>query len=132
VNKLITDKSGELLAQVITVKHSINGVNFYTDPSRDVQVASMLHLKGHNVKNHKHNVTKREIYSTSEVLVINRGIIRCFIYDNNLTLVDTVDLSGGQILILYAGGHGFEVLEDIEIIEVKQGPYMNNQDKTHF
>ena len=132
MNKLITDKSGELLAQVITVQHCSNGVNFHTDPSREVQVASMLHSKAHNIKNHKHNVTKREIYLTSEVLVINRGIIRCFIYDNNLALVDTVDLSGGQILILYAGGHGFEVLEDTEMIEVKQGPYMNNQDKTHF
>ncbi len=132
MNKLITDKSGELLAQVITVQHCVNGVNFHTDPSRDVQVASMRHSKGHYINNHKHNATKREIYSTSEVLLIKRGIIRCFIYDNNLASVETVDLSGGQILILYAGGHGFEVLEDIEMIEVKQGPFMNNQDKTYF
>jgi hypothetical protein len=31
--------------------------------------------------------------------------------------------------LLTAGGHGFEVLEEIEMIEVKQGPYSGDTDK---
>ncbi len=41
-------------------------------------------------------------------------------------------LCSGDIILLSKGGHGFEVLEDIEMIEVKQGPYSGDKDKTKF
>ena len=41
-------------------------------------------------------------------------------------------LEAGDVILLATGGHGFEVLEEIEMIEVKQGPYTGDQDKTHF
>ena len=36
------------------------------------------------------------------------------------------------MILLATGGHGFEVLEEIEMVEVKQGPYAGDQDKTRF
>jgi hypothetical protein len=41
-------------------------------------------------------------------------------------------LSAGDVILLAFGGHGFEMLEPTEIIEVKQGPYAGDQDKTRF
>lgn len=35
-------------------------------------------------------------------------------------------------ILLIQGGHGFEVLEEVERIEVKQGPYVGEEDKTRF
>ena len=36
------------------------------------------------------------------------------------------------MILLAVGGHGFEVLEEIEMIEVKQGPYAGDLDKQRF
>ena len=34
--------------------------------------------------------------------------------------------------MLVSGGHGFSVLEEVEMIEVKQGPYSGDADKKRF
>ena len=41
-------------------------------------------------------------------------------------------LQGGDVILLAEGGHGFEMLEDSEMVEVKQGPYAGDGDKTRF
>lgn len=41
-------------------------------------------------------------------------------------------LTVGDVILLADGGHGFEALEDLEIIEIKQGPFAGNCDKTRF
>jgi hypothetical protein len=38
----------------------------------------------------------------------------------------------GDVILLAYGGHGFEMLEPTEMIEVKQGPYAGDNDKTRF
>ena len=38
----------------------------------------------------------------------------------------------GDVILLIEGGHGFEVLEEIEMVEVKQGPYAGERDKERF
>ena len=34
--------------------------------------------------------------------------------------------------MLSSGGHGFKVLKDVKMIEVKQGPYSVSKDKVKF
>ena len=41
-------------------------------------------------------------------------------------------LESGDVILLIKGGHGFEVLEDLEMFEVKQGPYAGDADKIKF
>ena len=53
-------------------------------------------------------------------------------YDVNQKYFDTKILTTGDIILFASGGHGFEMLEQSEIIEVKQGPYMGDHDKTRF
>ena len=53
-------------------------------------------------------------------------------YDNERNYLDSKILEAGDVILLASGGHGFEALEEIEMIEVKQGPYAGDKDKTHF
>jgi hypothetical protein len=46
--------------------------------------------------------------------------------------LESRELGAGDVILLIRGGHGFEVLEEIEMVEVKQGPYIGDADKTRI
>jgi mannose-6-phosphate isomerase-like protein (cupin superfamily) len=72
------------------------------------------------------------VYYTQEVLFIKRGKLRVDFYDKNQIYLESYVLETGDAILLASGGHGFEVLEEVEVIEVKQGPYCGENDKTRF
>ena len=53
-------------------------------------------------------------------------------YDEQQNYLESHVLEGGDVILLASGGHGFEILEETEMIEVKQGPYAGYRDKTVF
>ena len=69
---------------------------------------------------------------TQEVLFIKKGILRVDFYDEYEDYLESRDLHAGDIILLVSGGHGFQVLEEVEMIEVKQGPYAGEEDKKRF
>lgn len=79
-----------------------------------------------------HNPIKREVEYTKEVLIIKRGVIRVDFYSDEQSYLRSTTLRAGDIILLAYGGHGFEILEEAEIVEVKQGPYAGDLDKTRF
>jgi mannose-6-phosphate isomerase-like protein (cupin superfamily) len=81
---------------------------------------------------HVHNPVSRDVQYTQEVLIIRKGKLRVDFYDNEQNYLESHILNGGDVILLASGGHGFEVLEELEMIEVKQGPYLGEQDKTRF
>lgn len=108
------------------------GVNFLTEPDLPQQVACIRHPAGHVIEPHTHNVIPREVRLTQEVLVIQRGTLRIDFFTSSREYVGSRQLQAGDVVILIGGGHGFEVLEDVELIEVKQGPYLGARDKVRF
>lgn len=107
-------------------------INFYTPNDFSQQVASMNHPKGHLIEPHFHNKVVREVHYTQEVLIIRKGKLRVDFYDKECNYIESRILEKDDIIVLVTGGHGFEVLEDLEMIEVKQGPYVGEEDKTRF
>jgi hypothetical protein len=69
---------------------------------------------------------------TQEVLFIRKGVLRVDFYNNDKSYLESRMLHGGDTILLATGGHGFEVIEEVEMIEVKQGPYAGEADKTRF
>ena len=53
-------------------------------------------------------------------------------YDEYEDYLESRDLHAGDIILLVSGGHGFQVLEEVEMVEVKQGPYAGDADKKRF
>jgi mannose-6-phosphate isomerase-like protein (cupin superfamily) len=92
----------------------------------------MHHPAGKVIEPHVHNPVPREVQYTQEVLFIKKGILRVDFYDEEQKYLESRTLSRGDVILLATGGHGFEVLEEIEMIEVKQGPYAGDEDKTRF
>tara|TARA_B100001027_G_scaffold111042_1_gene76592 strand:- start:677 stop:1132 length:456 start_codon:yes stop_codon:yes gene_type:complete len=108
------------------------GVNFLTPKELSHQVGYIKHKSKHLIKPHKHYKNIRRIEYTSEVLIILRGKLRVDFYDNKEKYLFSKVIKKNDIIILNSGGHGFKVLETLEMIEVKQGPYNIKTDKKVF
>lgn len=124
--------NGVLLALVIPASYNKPGISFFTSGDMSQQLAYMEHNKGHIIAPHVHNLVKREVHYTKEVLLIRKGKMRVDFYDDSKNYVESYVVKDGDVLLLANGGHGFEILEDTEMFEVKQGPYIGDSDKTRF
>jgi mannose-6-phosphate isomerase-like protein (cupin superfamily) len=124
--------NNKILALIIKADYSKDGVEFFTPNDFSQQLAYMKHPAGKKIKAHTHNITLRNISYTKEVLVIKKGKLRVDLYDDNKFFVESHVLSAGDVILLAYGGHGFECLEEVEMIEIKQGPYLGEKDKEYF
>ena len=128
-----TIKKGEqLLAVIVSRDFQEPGIHFFTPNDLSQQLAYMRHPAGKIIDPHVHNPVRRSVHFTQEVLLIKKGKLRVDFYDDGQNYLESRILHGGDVILLATGGHGFEVLEEIEMIEVKQGPYAGDQDKTRF
>ena len=123
---------GKLLAIIIRNDYTKDGVEIFTPNDFSQQLAYMKHPKGKRIDAHTHNVVPREVSYTKEVLVIRKGKLRVDFYEDNQTYIESHIVEQGDIILLAFGGHGFECLEEVEMIEIKQGPYLGEQDKVRF
>lgn len=122
----------ELLSIIIRSSFREPGITFATPDDFSQQLAYMRHPAGKVIAPHVHNPVLREVHFTQEVLAIRTGRVRVDFYDNSRNYLESRELGAGDVILLAGGGHGFEVLEELEMIEVKQGPYAGEADKTRF
>ncbi len=108
------------------------GVNFFTDENATQQFGFMSHKKNHSILPHRHNKRKSKILLTTEVIIILDGILRVDFYNDNEKYLFSKKLYAKDIVMLAKGGHGFKVLKNVKMIEVKQGPYSLSKDKIKF
>jgi hypothetical protein len=108
------------------------GIQFFTPPDLSQQLACMRHPAGHLIAPHVHNPVPRSVQFTQEALFLRRGRLRVDFYSEAGTYLESRVLEAGDVILLIRGGHGFEVLEEIEMVEVKQGPYAGDADKTRI
>ena len=123
---------GQLLAVVIRREFRREGIEFFTPPEFSQQLGYMSRPAGHVIAPHVHNPVPREVQYTHEVLFVRSGRVRVDLYDDARRPVRSLEIGAGDVILLAGGGHGFEVLEACEMLEVKQGPHVGEADKTRF
>ncbi len=121
-----------LMAIIIRSEFKRDGITFFTPGEFSQQLGYMNRPKGYLIEPHIHKHLERKVMYTQEVLLIKSGVVRVDFYDENQTYLQSRSLHQGDVILLASGGHGFEILEDAEIIEVKQGPYSCEDDKVKF
>ncbi|GLI36595.1 hypothetical protein KI811_15535 [Geobacter hydrogenophilus] len=122
----------KILAIIISTDFKDHGVHFFTPDDFSQQLAYMRHPSGKIIPPHVHNPVQRDVQYTQEVLFLRRGRLRVDFYDEGRTYLESCILKAGDVILLASGGHGFEALDEIEMFEVKQGPYAGEADKTRF
>lgn len=123
---------GQVMGIIIRSDYHEEGIHFLTPDDYSQQLAYMHHPTGKVIAAHIHNEVHRSIHITQEVLVLKKGKLRVDFYDDDKKYIESYILYGGDIILLVSGGHGFEVLEEVEMVEIKQGPYAGDDDKIRF
>ena len=109
-----------------------SGINFFTSKEATQQFGFMRHKKNYIIKPHKHNKRLTRILRTTEVILLLKGTLRVDFYTDKLKYLFSKKINERDIIMLIHGGHGFKVLKNVEMIEVKQGPYSLARDKVKF
>ena len=123
---------GKPLAYIIRAEIDPRETSFMTPGDFKQQVGFIVYPAGSEIPRHVHRPVERQLDATSEVLVVRRGQCEVDIYGEERNLVAVRKLRTGDILILVAGGHGFRILEDTVLLEVKQGPYTGVEERERF
>lgn len=124
--------NGRLLALILRADYRADGIEFFTPSDFSQQLGYMNRPRGYVIPPHVHNAVERSVHYTKEVLFIKSGKVRVDFYDDDQNYLESRVLAAGDVILLAYGGHGFEMLETSEMIEVKQGPYTGEADKTRF
>ena len=126
-------RDGEhLIALIVPAGYKAEGLEFFTDRSFSQQLGYMRRARGYVIEPHVHNKVHRDVEYTQEVLILRKGRLRVDLYDRECRFLAQRILGPGDIILLASGGHGFEMLDEVELVEVKQGPYTPTDDKTRF
>jgi len=113
-------------------KNKIKGVKFLTNNNLNLQVGVMSHPKNYLIKPHFHINKKRLIKNMSELLILFSGKLEVYFYNKKLKKCKSAILNPKDMILLISGGHGFKVLKPLQMIEIKQGPFVGTKDKVRF
>jgi mannose-6-phosphate isomerase-like protein (cupin superfamily) len=123
---------GKELALIVRAGYRADGIQFFTPGTYSQQLGYMNRPAGYVIPPHVHNAVPREVQFTKEVLLVRSGRMRVDFYSDTQQYLRSTVLETGDVILLAFGGHGFEMLEPTEMIEIKQGPYAGDMDKTRF
>jgi hypothetical protein len=124
--------NNKILAIIIKSSYKKEGIDFFTPGEFSQQLGYMNRPKDYEIPPHVHNVVERKVELTQEVLFVKKGKVRVDFYDDNKKYIESRIISKGDVILLANGGHGFKMMEQSEMIEVKQGPYCGEMDKVRF
>ena len=131
IEKVIHNK--RLLALIARGKYrKKKGITFFTPNNSTQQFGYMKHKKKYIIKPHLHKKRLTKISYTTEVILLLKGILRVDFYNTHKKYLFSKILKEKDIIMLVHGGHGFKILKDVEMLEIKQGPYNLIKDKIKF
>ena len=120
----------KLLALIVRGKYrNKKGITFFTPSESIQQFGYMKHKKAYIIKPHLHKRRLTKIFYTTEVILLLKGMIRVDFYNRFKKYLFSKILKEKDIIMLVHGGHGFKILKDVEMLEIKQGPYSLIKDK---
>jgi hypothetical protein len=117
-------------AILIRADESVSEIEFFSPSDFSQQIGLMTRPAGYKVPAHVHNLVERKIEHTQEVLMIRRGSCEVILFNELNIVSDKIYLEVGDVILLAHGGHEINMTTECEILEVKQGPYAGNMDKT--
>lgn len=123
---------GEELAYILRADVTPAGTTFLTPGTFGQEMGLIVYGAGQHIQPHTHLPVTRQVSGTTECVMVRKG--RCIVdfYDGAQSLIMSRELALGDVVLLLGGGHGFRMLEDTVLFEVKQGPYMSDRDKLRF
>lgn len=119
---------GQIISIILRQNYTSDRIEFFSPDNFSQQLGFLPHKKGNTIHAHFHKEVDKKIVLTQEVLFIRKGKVQVNFYTPDKEFITSRETGVGDIIFLCSGGHGFKILEDTEMIEVKQGPYSGKDD----
>ena len=124
---------GKLIAILLTHDHSKPGLEFFTKNDSSLQLGYMKYPQGYRILPHVHKKVERRVDYTLEAIMVKSGRVRVDLYTNDKKPIEALEMVANDVILFTTGGHGFLFLEEGELVEIKQGPYVSQDiDKEKF
>jgi len=117
----------QILAYILRANITSAQTIFMTPHDLNVQLGFIVYPKGGEISRHTHKAINRQIIGTFEVIIVRRGRCEVDIYNDACEIVGTFELLAGDTIFMIGHGHGFRMLEDTILLEIKQGPYFSDE-----
>lgn len=115
---------GTRYAEVIWADIRVETTVFFSPPESSFQFGLLAHGAGYNEEPHYHQPFSRTIEDLQQMFVVQRGVVAVDLYDDDGNLLREITLRAGDAIVLIHGVHAIRVIEDMQCISVKQGPFM--------
>ena len=122
----IIQHGGTRYAEVIRASLQVDHTTFYSPAESSFQFGLLAHGAGYEEPAHFHQPFTREINDLQQMFVVQRGVVGVKLYDDDGTFIEEVILNAGDAIVLIHGVHAIRVIEDLQAISVKQGPFLGD------
>ena len=114
-------------AEIIWANTQVNHTTFFSPPESSFQFGLLAHKAGFVEPAHYHKPITRTINDLQQMFVVQRGIVAVKLYSEDGELLREVTLRSGDAVVLIHGAHAIRVIEDMQCISVKQGPFLGTE-----
>ena len=121
------ERDGTLYAEVIWVGTTVEKSRFFSDANSSLQFGLLAHEAGFVEPAHYHHPIKREINDLQQMFVVQRGVVEVTFHDDGGKQFHAVTLRVGDAINLVHGAHSVRVIEDMQCVSVKQGPFLGDK-----
>ena len=122
----IIEHNGTRFAEVIRADVAVDRTTFYSPAESSFQFGLLAHEAGYSEPPHFHRPFQRTIEDLQQMFVVQRGVVAISLYDDDGKLLQKVTLRAGDAIVLIHGTHAIRVIEDLQAISVKQGPFLGD------
>lgn len=123
----IIEKDGVMYAEIIWADTTVEHTTFYSPPESSFQFGLLAHKAGYKEEPHYHLPFSRTIDDLQQMFVVQKGVVAVQLYTDTGEMFREVTLKAGDAIVLIHGAHSIEIIEDMQCISVKQGPFLGDE-----
>lgn len=123
----IVEYNGTKYAEIIWADTRVEKTTFFSPAESSFQFGLLAHTAGFVEPPHFHQPVTRSITDLQQMFVVQRGVVVVELYSDAGELLREIEMRAGDAIVLIHGVHAIRVLEDMQCISVKQGPYLGEE-----
>jgi len=119
--------NGIKYAEIIWADTRVEQTTFLSPPESSFQFGLLAHKAGFVEAPHSHKPITRTINDLQQMFVVQRGVLAVQLYSDDGELLREIVMHPGDSIVLIHGVHAIRVIEDMQCISVKQGPFLGTE-----
>ncbi len=128
----VVEQGGIKYAEIIWAKKSVDKTTFFSPAQSSFQFGLLAHKAGFVELPHYHKPVVRTISDLQQMFVVQWGVLIIELYDDDGEKLREIEMRAGDAIVLIHGVHAIRVVEDMQCISVKQGPYLGEEEDKVF